>query len=653
MKKLFFLLMALFCLSLKTALAQDIDSLYQVFESSRGEASYRAAVAVDKAIGREPNYNDADNKDDIKVDLLRTLILYFYEKNDFQHVLGYSEIGIAHYNEIGDLYNLAGCYMTMANAYQRLGQLDKAIDSYNQCSSLMDQIGGDMAVVNKRYVMNNIAEIYLSMGEYDNAESMYQKCVEMLGDVASDDTTSNLDMATYCQNLAEVRIARAKTQAQVADVAEAVAYAERSLDLSQRYGDTPHKIINRMTALSKAYFNAGRTEESLKMMDDALQIAQSQGEIFFESNLYLQRGQFEAELGNDVEAADYYAKAIAIAEANHFDEVLQEAYEGAYLLEREVNPRRALEYFEKSVAMKDSIFNENQQQLIRDYQVRYATQEKENELLLQQEKAKRDRLYIILLAVGIVFLALIALIGYRLAAIRKKRNEELKKLNETKDHLFSIVSHDVKTPVGAMCQVLRELTSNYDSIADTDRKADLVVLHSSAEALNDRMDNIIQWVKGELANSAIVRTDFNLSALVDECLKSHEAIITAKSLKVSNEVPSELVVNDDANVVGLVLHNLLSNALKFSYPNGEVHITAEQRDDRVWVAVADNGMGISEKKLDKIFRYMTSSATGTGGETGTGIGLFVSKQLVDKIDGEITIESRKDVGTTVQFSIKK
>jgi signal transduction histidine kinase len=68
--------------------------------------------------------------------------------------------------------------------------------------------------------------------------------------------------------------------------------------------------------------------------------------------------------------------------------------------------------------------------------------------------------------------------------------------------------------------------------------------------------------------------------------------------------------------------------------------------------VSDNGMGISEKKLEKIFKFMTSSASGTSGETGTGIGLFVNKMLVDKIDGEITIESRKDEGTTVRFSVR-
>lgn len=628
MRKRILIIVAVWAFAM-SAFSQDIDSLYRVFENNRGEAAYRAALAIDETIGREPNFDANTDKDEIKLKVLRTMILYYFNNNDFQHAITYSEIGIAHYDKIGDFFNEAGCYMTLANAYQRLGQLDKAIDCYNHCSDLMDQVGGEMAEINKRYVINNIAEIHLAMDEYGRAEEMYQKCIAMLGTVDPADTASNLDLATYYQNLAEVRIAQ--------DNPEAIGFAEQSLELSRKYQDTPHKIINRLMALSKAYHIVNRNVESAELMDEALSIAVENGETFLETSIYLQKGDF--------------TRAIAMADENHFDELLQEALEGAYLAERERNPKLALEYYERSVMMKDSIFNETQQQLIRDYQVRYAIQEKEHELQMEQEKAKRNRMYVIVLAVVAALLLLIAVIWYRLALIRKKRAEELAHLNATKDHLFSIVSHDVRTPVGAMCQVLRQMTDDYDAMNDTDREANLVLLRSSAEALDDRMANIIHWVKGELSNSRVEPVDFNLSELVNECLKTQETAINAKLLKIRNAVAPDLSVHDDANVVRLVLQNLLSNAVKFSYPECEVSVKAVTMDGRVWVEVADNGMGISEKKLEKIFKFMTSSASGTGGETGTGIGLFVTKQLMDKIGGEITIESAKGQGTTVRFSV--
>lgn len=615
------------CLSFVSA--QDIDSLFIVFENNKGHEAYQAAVAIDEVIGREPNFTANTSKDEIKLKVLRTMILYFYDQNDFQHVVQYSKVGIEHYKKINDLFNEAGCLMTLANAYQRLGQLDKSIECYNRCSMLMDEIGGEMATVNKRYVMNNIAEIHLSMHEYEVAEEIYGKCIKMLGDVDVNDTVSMLDLATYYQNMAEVYIAQNKV--------EAMNYAEQSLNISRDYHDTPHKIINRLMTLSKAYKNTGKIKEGDRLLDEALQLAEKHNELYLLAVIYLQKGE--------------YSRAIKMAKENHYDELLQEALKDAYLYERERNPELALEYYEKSMMMKDSVFNETQQQLIRDYQVRYATQEKEHALAMEQEKSKRNSLYVIVLSTSTVLLLIIAIIWTRLAITRKRRNKELLHLNQTKDRLLSIVSHDVKTPVGAICTVLNNMTSRYEDISDTDRKANLIMMHSSAEALYSRINTIMQWVRGELANSVVTPTDFNLHDMAEERIKAQETSITMKSLKVINSIPADIMAHDDANVVSLVLQNLLSNAVKFSYPNGEIRLKATKDANRVWVSVEDDGMGINENKLEKIFSFMTSSAHGTVGETGTGIGLFVSKQLLDKTGGAISIESVKGQWTTVRFSI--
>lgn len=612
--------------------AQDLDSLYQVFEKSKGETAYQAAVAIDEVIGREPNFTVETDKDEIKLKVLRTMILYFFNNDDFQHVVAYSEIGIDHYDKIGDLFNEAGCYMTLANAYQRLGQLDKAIDCYNHCGDLMDEIGGEMAEVSKRYVMNNIAEIHLAMNEYDRAEEMYHKCVDMLGEVQEQDTASNLDLATYYQNLAEVYLVQGQLE-------EAVDLAEQSLDLSQRYQDTPNKIINRMMSLSKAYGKTGLEQEGKALLDEALQLAEDNNELFLQAVLHLQQGD--------------YVQAIAMAEENHYDGVLQEALNAGYHDLRERDPKKALDYLERSVVMKDSIFNENQQQLIRDYQVRYAMQEKEHELAMQREKNDKARMMLVGLLILAVVLFALFVIWWRLAQMRKKRNQELTQLNEMKDRLMSIVSHDVKTPVSAIRSVLEQLCSYYDGMNDTDRKASLMMLKSTSEALSDRLFNILQWVRSVLEHGVAAPEDFNVAKLVDQAIQSQEYAIGVKSLKVVNEVTPALTAHDDPSVASLVLQNLLSNAVKFSYPHGEIHVRMEDDVDCIWLVVQDNGKGIPEQKLEKIFRFVSSSSSGTGGETGTGIGLFVSKQLLDKTGGAIRVESVLGEGTTVRFSMKK
>ena len=190
-------------------------------------------------------------------------------------------------------------------------------------------------------------------------------------------------------------------------------------------------------------------------------------------------------------------------------------------------------------------------------------------------------------------------------------------------------------------------------MSDTDRKASLMMLKSTSESLSDRLINILQWVKSVMEHGVAAPEDFNVAKLVDQAIQSQEYNISMKSLKVVNEVTPSLMVHDDPSVASLVLQNLLSNAVKFSYPHGEICVKAEEELDRVWLMVQDNGKGIPEQKLEKIFRFVSTSSSGTGGETGTGIGLFVSKQLLDKTGGAIRVESVYGGGTTVRFSIKK
>ena len=219
--------------------------------------------------------------------------------------------------------------------------------------------------------------------------------------------------------------------------------------------------------------------------------------------------------------------------------------------------------------------------------------------------------------------------------------------------MMSIVSHDVKAPVSAIRNVLEQLCSYYDGMNDTDRKASLMMLKSTSEALSDRLINILQWVRSVLEHGVATPEDFNVSALVDQAIHSQDYNIGIKSLKIVNEVPAAMTVHDDPNVVSLVLQNLLSNAVKFSYPHGEIHVRTEEETDVVWMVVQDHGKGIPDQKLEKIFRFVSNSSSGTGGETGTGIGLFVSKQLLDKTGGAIRVESVLGEGTTVRFSMKK
>ena len=146
---------------------------------------------------------------------------------------------------------------------------------------------------------------------------------------------------------------------------------------------------------------------------------------------------------------------------------------------------------------------------------------------------------------------------------------------------------------------------------------------------------------------------FNLSEIADKVVRSQAFEIGQKSLKVTNAIPKDWMGNDDPKTIEMVLENVLSNAVKFSFTDGEISLEAKDDGSRYLLSVIDHGRGIAKEKLSKLLKMMTASTEGTEGELGTGIGLYVSQQMMARNGGTITIESEEGEGTTVSISIKK
>lgn len=590
-------------------------------------------------------------------DSLRVKILQCFNESRFVEVIDYSKQALAIYESEDDKYNMAGCYNTIAGAYMRLGQYDEAIINYNICTEIMDEIGGDMAAVNKRYVINNIAAIYYDMKEYDMAEEMYWKCIEMIGDPGTD-PKANLDLATYYQNLSGVRLIQyemmdADDPRSEKTLADVVDFAEQALDLSRRYNDLQEKIVVRRLALSKAYHEAKRFDEAVAQLDTAHVVAQRENNAYLETACVMLDARYAFDRGDNIAAEKYYLKALEMARENQYDQFYMDCLEGAYQSTRDSHPERALGYYEESIKMRDSIYNEDQQALIRDFQVKYQISEKEHELELEKKKAKQNRqlFSLSLLAVALLIILIVVLVRY--AIQRKRQSEMLISLSNTKDQLFTIVSHDIKMPVLAQEQILDILCKDIKSIPVEYLEDYMMTLNSSTKELKNKILNVIVWVKGMLRETDLQAESFNLREMADKVLRGQSFEIGRKSLIVTNAIPDNWVANDNMQVIEMVLQNILSNAVKYSYADGEIRLEAEDSGERYNLKVIDHGQGISKEKLDKLLNTMTMSSEGTIGEKGTGIGLFVSRKIMELNCGTIAIESEEGKGTTVTISIKK
>ena len=596
---------------------------------------------------------------------LKERIFYHYDRSEFTEVVNACNKALEVYKATDDFFEMAGCYSILGIAYQRLGRYKEAIESYERSTEVLEKMKESEIALHKegaeafydkniRYTRNNMATIYFMMEEYDEAEKLYLNCIQMLG--TPHDTIDYIDLASYRKNLAEVSLKQAaslegatKTQR----LKEAIDLAEQAMQLSEQYGDHPFNYISKKVLLAQTYHAVGRDQEAHAMTDEALEMAGALNDAYLLAEIHAVYGEFEADESHYEAAEQHYRKAVVLATENDFEELQRTALNGAYAAARHFDKALALDYLEQSTALKDSVFNAEQQQLIRDYQVKYDLAEKDHQIELQEEKNHYNRMMITFLLILAALLAILMAVGFRLGIIRKRQNKALEKLNKTKDHLFSMVSHDFKTSMISQNLMLDVINNYYDNMSKEDIKTKLLTLKVSSEGLKDQLYNLIEWIKMELGDETNVKAPFNLRSAVDESINALKTEIDLKRLKMDNTVAPDLMANDDANIVKIVMRNLFSNAVKFSWPDGEVRFEAKEEGDKIWVIITDHGTGISKERLQCLMHDMVAPEHGTQSETGSGIGLNLCKQLLERNGGEIKIESEVGQGTTVRFSVNK
>lgn len=235
----------------------------------------------------------------------------------------------------------------------------------------------------------------------------------------------------------------------------------------------------------------------------------------------------------------------------------------------------------------------------------------------------------------------------------KEKNDQLEKSLTGKNLLISIISHDLRGPISSIISLLDIVESHYDSIDDTTKKRYLKSILSSAKNTSTLMENLLQWANIEAKRRKISPEVTEVGALIKESLRPLTGVAKEKDIEVTVETPENLKINADKQMVATVIRNLVSNALKFTPRNGMVKTSAKASGhNNVVICVEDTGVGIGEKTLKTILEVgETKSSTGTEGETGSGFGLILCKEFVEKINGELTIESEKEKGTKVYISL--
>ncbi len=230
--------------------------------------------------------------------------------------------------------------------------------------------------------------------------------------------------------------------------------------------------------------------------------------------------------------------------------------------------------------------------------------------------------------------------------------QQLKELNATKDKFFNIVAHDLKNPFTSLLGSSELLFQNIDHLDLDHIKKLAIILNDSAKSGYAILQNLLDWSRSQTGTLKYNPENVNLKKLIDENIVNLELFCINKEITIDALVDDELIVYADKNMLNTVIRNLVSNALKFSYRSSKVLIKAIAKPNEILVSVKDYGTGIPDDCTDKIFRIDSKyTVPGTENEQGTGLGLKLSKEFVERLGGKIWVESTENKGSEFIFTI--
>jgi len=234
----------------------------------------------------------------------------------------------------------------------------------------------------------------------------------------------------------------------------------------------------------------------------------------------------------------------------------------------------------------------------------------------------------------------------------KLSEEELRKANATKDKFISLLAHDLKNPLSSIMGFAEVLQSKDEAFSEEQRRSFAKVIRHSSRSMVDLIDDVLDWWHAQSGTLAVQAEDFDVKELIEAVLILPSGQAEKKDIELVTKIEDGLYAHADPKMIATVVRNLVSNAIKFSHRGKEVIVSAQKKHHQIIISIQDFGIGISEANQKKLFQVGHKFYTkGTENESGTGIGLILCKEFLEKNNSTIEVESAENKGTTFRFRL--
>jgi len=436
------------------------------------------------------------------------------------------------------------------------------------------------------------------------------------------------------------------------NVEQALSYLREAYDLDMenaRYFLAFYKKSNELSILYKAgmmtefNFLELQLENLLLLIDDDNEFAES---LFGLGTIYYELGIFdkcEEYLQRSLQSSLKIENAMIVKHSYLFLGKLYEKnndYKKAYL-----NAKSQMKFLDtlhqRKIEERIADLAAVQENKLKDMEI--------NNLEELSEVQSRTNTALIIIALLLIVITIQLFIRMRAKA---KINTELKELNATKDKFFTIIAHDLRNPIGNFKISLEVLSQEHESFSRGELSEFLSELDNSASSLFKLLENLLAWSRSQKGEIKLSPEQMDINYVINSNISLLKHSASQKNINLYSRLNEPYFAFYDNNTVSTVIRNLISNAIKFTQIGGEISVFAENLDSQLRISICDNGIGISEKDKEKLFKISEKfSNTGTSGEVGTGLGLILCRDFIEKNGGQIWAESENGKGSKFIFTL--
>jgi signal transduction histidine kinase len=538
----------------------------------------------------------------------------------------------------------------LAWAYYSQGNFVRALETSYEALKICEQINDKMGIARS---INNVGAMAYHQKQYDKAIAYFEQGYSISCEIGDEQT-----MARSLNNLASM------FQLTMPSTDTARVYAQRALVISEKAGDDYYKSICNHT-LGDLDFQDGKYEDAIRKYRSALSFSKQLSEAL-RLEILNQIAEIYLLQNRPGDALTILAKNIATASKGGHRQQLAMSYQlSGKACKQKGNPVLALNYFERYSALHDSLYNEDNSSRLATIQSQADLDRKQTlielltkDTLLNKDEMNRQRteLYTAIGGlIGFLFLVGILVYGYqrieRTNVLLRQRTSELARINAAKDKLFSIISHDFRSPLNSLKGILSLVENKHLTREEFALLAEKLRKHFNA--VSNDLENLLQWSMTQLQGIQTHSTRIDVQPIVEEHITVFQELAKAKNVQLRSHISDSLFGLADEDHIRLVLRNLINNAIKFTPPGGVVEISGFQDSPFITIQVSDTGVGIGTKQMESLFhRDRSISTPGTNQEKGVGLGLLLCHEFVENNGGRLQVASEPGKGSVFSFTLR-